>query len=149
MATGQKSMFDGKAKPPTPQDFQQRVQEVEDRRSSHKTRAAELFLQFDKIIKDKTVPQNRNVFNVEAEREVLQNLMRLASEINLDENEEDGIGSLTLITFLFKACLAQRDRINEMEFAVSVLQKKLDSPTLAEYINKEITKALDKKKISG
>lgn len=146
--TGQKSMFDGKAKPPSQQDFQKKVEEVQDRMSGYKKRAAELFVQFNKTILDKTLPQNRNVFNVESEKEMLQNMIQLAIEINNDPNEQEGMGSLTWITCLFKTTLAQRDRINELEYAMNVLQKKLESSALADYINKEITKALDKKKAS-
>ena len=146
--TGQKSMFDGKAKPPTQQEFQRKVEAAQEKMSGYKKRAAELFVQFNKAVVDKTLPQNRNVFNLESEKEMLQNMIQLAIEINNDPNEQEGMGSLTWITCLFKTTMAQRDRINELEYAVSMMQKKLDSTALADYINKEITKALDKKKTS-
>jgi hypothetical protein len=144
--TGQKSMFEGKVKPPTQQDFQKKVEESQEKMAGYKKRAAELFVQFNKTVMDKTLPQNRNVFNMESEKEMLQNMIQLAIEINNDPNEQEGMGSLTWITCLFKTTLAQRDRINELEYAVTMMQKKLDSSALADYINKEITKALDKKK---
>jgi hypothetical protein len=143
---GQKSMFEGKPKAPSPQEFQQKVQAVEEKKSSYKSRAADLFIRFNKAIMDKTLPQNRNIFLAESEKEMLQNMIQLAIEINNDPNEQEGMGSLTVITCLFKTSLAQRDRINELEYATGVLQKKLDSQSLTDYINKEITKALDKKK---
>jgi len=145
---GQKSMFDNQPKQPTQEDFQNKVQAAQDKMSGYKKRAAELFLAFSNTVADKTLPQNKNMFNVEAEKELLQNMIQLAMDINLDENEQEDMGSLTLITFLFKNCLAQRDRLNALEYSFSVLQKKIDSSVLTDYINKEINKALDKKKIS-
>lgn len=147
-AAGQKSMFEGKPKPPTPQEFQEKVQRVEDRKSSHKQRAADLYLQFQKSIADKTLAQNRNILSRDAEREMLQEIMQLAMDINRDEQEQEGMGSLTCITFLFKTILFQRDKINELECQVVNLIKKFEGPVLVDFINKEISKALDKKKVS-
>ncbi len=143
---GQKSMFDGKPRPPTQQDHQQKVQQAYDKMSGYKKRAADLFVQFNNATADKTLPQHRNMFAIDAEREMLQNMVQLAIEINNDPNEQEGMGSLTWITCLFKTCLAQRDRINELEYTLDFMKKKLDSNVLADYINKEITKALDKQK---
>jgi hypothetical protein len=142
------SMFDNRPRPPTQQEFQQKVQKTQETLSGYKKRASELFVQFQRAIGDKTLAQNRNVFNIETEKEMLQNMLQLAIEINNDDNEQEGMGSLTWITLLFKTCLAQRDRLNDMEFALVTLQKKFDSSTLTDFINKEINKALDKKKSS-
>lgn len=144
--SGQKSMFEGKPRPPTQQEFQQKVQEVEDRKTGYKQQAADLFMQFTKTIGDKTLPQNRNALARDAEKEMLQQMVQLAMDINNDPNEPEGMGSLTWITCLFKTTLAQRDRINELEYQIVSFSKKLNSPEFVEFINKEITKALDKKK---
>lgn len=145
---GQKSMFDGKPRRPTQQEFQQKVQQTQEKLVGYNKRAAELYIQFQRAMSDKTLPQNRNVFSIDTEREMLQNLLQLAAEINEDPNEQESGGSLTLVILLLKTALLQRDRINELEYAVVSLQKKIDSPALTEYINKEISKALDKKKVS-
>lgn len=146
--SAQKSMFEGKPKPPTPQEFQERVQKAEDKKSGHKQRAADLYLQFQKTVADKTLPQNRNILSRDAEREMLQEIMQLAMDINNDQQEQEGMGSLTCITFLFKTILFQRDKINELEYQVVSLTKKFEGPALSDYVNKEISKALDKKKVS-
>lgn len=143
---GSPSMFDGKPKPPTQQEFEKKVQEVQEQSSAYKRRAADLFMQFNKALMDKTLPQNRNIFNAETEKEMLQNMLQLATEINNDSNEQESMGSLTLITLLFKACLAQRDRINQVEYSLDVLNKKIES--FPAQINKEIVKAIDSKKSS-
>ena len=146
---GPKSMFDGKPHPPSQQDFQKKVEEVQERQSGYKKRAADLFMQFNKTVSDRTLARNRNMFNMETEKEMLQNMLQLAIEINNDPNEKEGMGSLTWITCLFKTCLAQRDTINELSYEIDVLKKKLDSGVLTDYINKEISKALDKQKGNG
>lgn len=143
---GQKSMFDNKPRPPTQEEFRQQVQESQDKLSGYKKRAAELVVQFNKVITDRTLPQNKNVFNNETEKEMLQNMIQLAVEINNDQNEQEGMGSLAWITLLFNTLLRQRDRINELEYTTSVLQKKLDSTALTDFISKEVNKVLDKKK---
>lgn len=140
------SMFDNKRKKPTQQEFQQQVQQTQEVQSGYKKRAAELFVQFQKTIADKTLPQNRNIFNQESEKELLQNMIILAAEINSDPNERESEGSLTWIVLLLKTCFIQRDRINELEYAVHSLNKKLEPVAMSEFINKEIAKALDKKK---
>jgi hypothetical protein len=140
------SMFDGKRKKPSQQEFQHQVQQVQDVQSGYKKRAAELFVQFQKSMADKTLPQNRNVFNAESEKELLQNMIVLAAEINSDPNERESEGSLTWIVLLLKTCFNQRDKMNELEYHLSALNKKLDPVAMADFINKEITKALDKKK---
>lgn len=146
MPPGPKSMFDGKPRVQTSQEFQKKIQVSEDKKSVYKQRAADLFVQFNKSISDKTLPQNRNVLNRDAEREMLQEMVQLAIEINNDPNEQEGMGSLTWITCLFKTVMFQRDRINELEFQLTNFNKKIEGPGLADYINKEIIKVLDKKK---
>lgn len=140
------SMFDGKRKKPTQQEFQQQVKHTQETLSGYKKRAADLFVQFQKAMADKTLPQNRNIFNQESEKELLQNMIILAAEINSDPNERESEGSLTWIVLLLKTCFSQRDKMNEMEFAIHSLHKKLDPTAMSEFINKEISNALDKKK---
>lgn len=143
------SMFDGRKRKPTQQEFQQQVQQTQETLSGYKKRAAELFVQFQKAMADKTLPQNRNIFNAESEKELLQNMIILAAEINSDPNERESEGSLTWIVLLLKTCFTQRDKLNELEYALVQLQKKVDPTAMADFINKEIAKALDSKKGNG
>jgi hypothetical protein len=140
------SIFDSRRKKPTQQEFQQQVQQTQETLSGYKKRAAELFVQFQRAMADKTLPQNRNIFNLESEKELLQNMIVLAAEINSDPNERESEGSLTWIVLLLKTCFTQRDKLNELEYAIAQLHKKTDPIAMADFINKEITKALDTKK---
>ena len=143
--SSQPSMFDGKPKKPTAQEFQQQVQEVQERSSSYKRKISEFAQQFAHMMGDKTLPQNKGSFANEAKRELLQNMVQLAKDINNDINELEGDGSLILSIILFNTCFDQRDRINQLEYAVSQISSKLESSTFTDFISREIVKVLDKK----
>lgn len=142
--SSQASIFDAIPKRPTQEDFTKKVHQVQERNSSHKTRAAELSAQFNQTLNDKTLKQNKNVFAREMERELLTKMAQLAIEVNNDQNENEGMGSLSWIVLLLKTCLNQRDKMNQLEFIISQLEKKLDAGA----ISKEIQAALDKKNVS-
>ena len=146
--SSQQSMFEGQPKKPTQDEFDKRVNQIQDRSSSYKARAAELASQFNSTMSDKTLKQNKNVFAREMERELLTKMIQLAIDVNNDPNEQEGMGSLSWITLLFKTCLSQRDRLNNLEYFVTQLEKKIDPNTLSGVISKEIQAALDKKKDS-
>ena len=142
---GQKSMFEGKVKPPTQQEHQQNVEKSQQTQSANKQRAAKLFIQFNNAIMDKTLPQNRNIFNIETEKEMLQNMIQLGMDLDADPDEQEGIGALSLIVVLLKTCMAQRDRINEIEYSLYQFQQKINPEIIADLIKREFTKTIDKK----
>lgn len=142
--SSQKSIFEKIPKKPSPEDFDKKVKEIQDRNYGYKQRAAELAIAFKKMIDDKTLVQNRNIFSNELEKETLTKMIQLAVEINNDPNEQEGMGSLGWITLLFKTVLSQRDKINNLEYKVFQLEKKIDSDYLFEKITKQL-QAVDKK----
>jgi hypothetical protein len=81
------------------------------------------------MLEDRTLPQNKNIFAQEIEKETLGQIMELASEINADPNEQDGIGSLSWVAQLLKTVLYQRDRINKVEYAFLALEEKVKNLT--------------------
>lgn len=139
--SGQKSVFDGLPKRQTPAEFNERVKEVSQQASSYKQRAAELAIQFNRAMADKTLVGNRNVFSNDAEQELLINMVRLAQDVNSDSAEREGEGSLSWIILLLKTCFTQRDRINQLEYSVSKIDAKFEE------LKKEFAQ-LDKKKNS-
>jgi len=123
--SSQQSIFESMPKKPTPAEFEKRVQQVQERASSYKIRASELALQFNRAMVDKTLPGNRNLFQQEVELDLLRSMVKLAQEINNDDQENEGEGSLGWITILLKTCFTQRDRINNLEYGYLQLEKKL------------------------
>lgn len=146
--SSQKSIFESIPKKPTQQDLDKQVKEREEKGTGYKQRASDLAIKFRKLQEDKTLPSNRSIFANEMEREILSEMISLAIEINNDPNEQEGMGSLSWITLLFKTVLSQRDRINKLEYALLQMEKISSPAILTDLITKEIAKALDKKKIS-
>jgi hypothetical protein len=147
---GQASMFDKKGpKPPTQQDLDQKVEQIQEQVSEYKRRASDLFVKFQKAMTDTTLVQNRNILATDAEREMLGGLIQLAADINADPLEQECMGSLTLITCLFKTVLAQRDKINELAYNLDQLQKKSNPDIIISRVTKELQAALDKQKENG
>jgi hypothetical protein len=125
--SSQKSVFESQPKNPTPQEFEQKVQQVHEKLSTYKIRASELVLQFNKAMVDKTLPENKNMFQKEVELDLLRNMVKLAQEINNDVKENEGEGSLSWITILLKNSFNQRDRINKLEYVISQMERKLSA----------------------
>lgn len=133
--SSQPSMFDNATKKPTQQEFEQQVKADVERGSTYKSRAADLTVRFNKALADKTLPANKNQLQIEVEREILINMVKLAQEVNTDGNEREGEGSLSWIIVLLKTCFAQRDRMNVLEYRLSQLEKKnpsVDKPKQSE-----------------
>lgn len=126
----QKSIFDSIPKKPTQEEFDKKVQAAHQQMANYKQKAAELAIQFKKIVEDKTLFENKNIFSNEVEKEVLSKMIQLAVEINNDPNEKEGMGSLSWITLLFKTVLLQRDRLNKLEYNLFQLEKKIDPKNL-------------------
>lgn len=135
--SSQKSIFESMPKKPSQEEFNQKVKQVQEKSSSYKVKAASLASQFNKAMADKTLSENKNLFQAEVEKDLMTQMVQLAIDINNDPNEQEGMGSLGWITLLMKTCFSQRDRINKLEYAVQQLEKRT-----------EITKPLDNKKTS-
>jgi hypothetical protein len=144
----QSSIFDSMPKKPSPEEFEQQVQRVQERGSSFKAKTADLAVRFYRTMADKTLASNKNMFQKEVEMEMLKDMIKLAQEINAHPLEREGEGSLSLITLLMKTVFNQRDKINALEYYVVQLEKKADPAYLSDFVSKEIAKALDKQKKS-
>lgn len=144
--SSQKSMFDVLPKKPTQEDLDTRVKQIQERNSQYKAKAADLASQFNKTMADKTLVQNKNMFQKEIEKEILSQMVQLAIDINNDPNEKEGMGSLSWIVLLLKTCFAQRDKINQLEYQLNVVSGKIDTSHISALITKEIAKALDTSK---
>jgi len=121
----QQSIFDSMPKKPTQDDLNKGVRKIQERASASKRRAADLAVKFHNMMSDKTLPQNKNSFQKEIEIELLKDMINFATDINNDPNEVEGVGSISLIALMLKNCIQQRDRINNLEYLCSQLEKKI------------------------
>jgi len=139
--SSQPSIFDSIPKKPTQADLDQRVKAMQERDATYKAQVAEFTVQFSKMIKDKTLRQNKNIIQKDMEKELMDEMIKFAFQVNKDPVEQEGAGSVSLILLLLRAILFQRDRINELEYSQVQIQKVID------LLGKEI-KGLDIKKSS-
>lgn len=127
--SSQSSIFDKIPKKPSQADLDKRVKDMQERNTGYKARAAELAIAFNNIIKDKTLRSNKNVIQRDMERELIDDMITFAFQVNEDVGEQEGAGSVSVILLLLKSILFQRDRMNELEFAQSQDKKMLDALT--------------------
>jgi hypothetical protein len=119
------SMTEALPKKPSVEGFEQKAAEVNDTLNSYGIRASDLALRFKRVLDDKTLPQNKNPFQQAAESELLNGLVQLSIDMNLDQNEIESMGSVGLSALLLKTALLQRDRINDLEYRLSLLDKQI------------------------
>ena len=132
--SSQKSIFDKEKEiKPSKENFEKKVEEVNKKMNDYKA------LSYKKLILDKTLVQNKNIFSEEIEKETLSKMVNLAIEINNDENEQEGMGTLGWVTLLLKYFLHHRDRLNSLEYQLMTLQKN----------NEELKKEISKLKLSS
>lgn len=122
--SSQKSIFDDLPKKPTQKDFDRKVNENEKKLTGYQAAGSELSKKYIAVLKDKTLKQNKNSFVKEHEKEIIADMVQLAMNINNDPIEQEGMGSLSWITLLLKVNFNQNDRINELEYKLSLLENK-------------------------
>lgn len=122
---GAKSMFDNTPKKPSKQEFEKKAEEVNKQLNSYPERASETVPLFLKLLEDKTLPDNKNVFANDLEREIITKLVDLALDMNADEFTRDGEGSVNMIAFLFRCFLIQRDKINSLDYTIKQLKDEI------------------------
>lgn len=145
--SSQKSIFDNQEKKPSKEDLEAKANVVENRINSNKVKGSQLATKFKKIMTERTLLENKSVFEKDAEKELLTDLISFANELNNDPNESEGIGSLALISIILKNLIDTRDRINKLEYNLLFVEKSLKQELSS--INKkisEISGLLDKTK---
>jgi hypothetical protein len=78
------------------------------------------------VFKDKTLKENKDSLYIDAETGVLKDYVDFARLINSDEHQEEGLGTLGFSIAIVKCALLQRDRLNEVEYELSLLKKELN-----------------------
>jgi len=119
--SNESSMF---APPEKPEEsFDEKAKKVISKVEGRKADCAKLASQFVGILNDKILSVNKSPITKDIEKEVVGKLVALASEINSDESEDEGMGSMAVITLLMRSILIQRDKINELAYEVDKIKK--------------------------
>lgn len=108
-------------------DFEEKADEYMAFIQQRNRQMLDLVKEVIKIHKDKTLTQNKTTMARDVENSTLLKIVNLAVEINQDEQEPEGMGSIALINLLFKIMLLQRERINDLDYELVQLKKKLSS----------------------
>lgn len=115
-----KSLFSKKAA--VKNTFEERAQEVHSRMQGYLSEAFELGVQFKEFLEDKTVPSQMGALRRSREKEVIGKLVAFAIRVNNDQDENEGMGSVSILTLLLKTSLAMRDRYNELDYKYHELE---------------------------
>jgi hypothetical protein len=90
-------------------------------------KAVDIVSRYLKVTEDKTLNRNRGSIANDVEREIRQQIIQLALDMNNDENEPDnGKGSVIVLSVVTKILLTYRDRLNDLEFEVQQLKRELN-----------------------
>jgi hypothetical protein len=103
-------------------NFDELATKVHSKDEEYKKKFFEYSTMFKKIVGDSILEENKTELSKSVEKDIVNKLINLASEMNSDENQPEGIGSIALITLMLKICLSQRDSINELKYKIYLLE---------------------------
>lgn len=112
------------------EEYKRRFDERADATIKHVTEkgdhAVNVISRFLKMTEDRTLSENRGGIANDVEREIRQELIQLALDMNNDETEEDnGKGSVVVLSVVTKILLVFRDRLNRLEYENNQLKNEL------------------------
>lgn len=102
--------------------FENKVDEQQTAEVLKREKAIKLAIKWQELIVNKTLPPNQTVYFKEVEKEILSKLVILGQELNIDETEHEGAGSLFLISLLLKTMIEYRNKINTLEYELDKLK---------------------------
>jgi len=91
---------------------------------AYKQKIWEYSLKYKSLIESSILPENKTSISSSIEKEIIDALISVPSEMNDDINQPNCIGSTALSMLLMKCMLLQRDRINELSFKLDKLEKR-------------------------
>jgi hypothetical protein len=105
--------------------FDQKASAAFEKIQGYKQRMWDLSAKFKSFVEDRILSVNKTVISKDLEGEVLQQLITVASEMNEDDTQPEGLGSTALCMLLMKMTLLQRDIINDLGYKVDKLERQL------------------------
>jgi hypothetical protein len=104
--------------------FEKAAEEAAQRLEGYKKKSWDLGLKFKGIIDSFIIPENKTPLLKDLENETLQELSQLANEINNDEIQQEGMGSVALCQLIMKMMIHQKDQVNILRYRLEELEKK-------------------------
>lgn len=126
------------------QNFQQQVMGTHKRLEGHLKEAYDLGVEFTRLMADTRLPDNIGPMDKSFENEIVRKLINYAMTVNSDPQENDGMGSISLVTLLIKTMFKMRNRANEMAYDRHLLERRVQH--LEKTILSSQPKAIDESK---
>jgi len=104
-------------------NFEGQVENYQTQQSIIVKKTAELTSVFMGMIKDSTLKENKGPIQLNLEQQICKDLTELSLELNQDDTQPEGIGSAGMTLLLLKIVMVQRDKINELGYKISKLEK--------------------------
>lgn len=109
------------------EEFEKKADQTFQTMQDRQKEALELGQQFLQMMRDKTLPAQKLPIAQSLERELLNKMVTFAVMVNNDQTEPEGMGSVSLMTLLFKAALIMRDNYNQIEYRLEQLESNQNS----------------------
>lgn len=107
------------------EDFQQQVMRTNKRLDGHLKDAYELGIEFTKLMSDTRIADNIGPYERSFEKEIVRKLINYAITVNNDDQEQEGMGSVSLITLLLKTLFKLRDKTNQLSYDNHLLARRI------------------------
>ena len=107
------------------QDFQRQAMNTHKKLEGHLKEAYELALEFNELMADTRLPENIGPYERSFEKESVRKLISYAIMVNADEQEQVGMGSVSLITLMVKTMFKMRDKMNQSSYDNHKLEKRV------------------------
>jgi len=107
------------------QNFEQRVRNTSKRLEGNLKSAYELGVEFNNLLDDMRLAENIGPYERSFEKELLRKLINYGIAVNNDEQETEGMGSISLITLVMKHMFKMRDRMNKMSYDNHKLERRI------------------------
>lgn len=114
-----------KANASKPEDFRNKIAEILSKEDERNKLAFDLTQKYLAILKNKTLDEAKNIIIRDGEKSSIKDLIDFIRIVNSDENMEENIGTMSLLTTILHCMLLQRDRINELEYQFSKLNREV------------------------
>lgn len=121
------SQFNSQPKQVAQTSLDDRANDYVEKNQEYLQRGFELSTKFSSLIDNKTLQENKGPLQSDLEKEVISKLLEYAIEMNTDEDQREGMGSIALATLLIKILLRFRDRLNNLEYKLEQQSKYIQS----------------------
>lgn len=121
--TNKTSKFNSESSNKNKENFENLADASFSKMEDYKNRTWDLSRKFKSFIESQILSENKGPIVSNLEKETIDQLIVLATEMNEDELQSEGFGSTALCMLLMKCMLIQRDITNDLRYKIAQLEK--------------------------